>query len=446
MGIIAHLKAPDLIEGVIATGWSAALLDPQENYFEILYGSQIVINAAEQGMISADEALDRITPRLYSLAAKVLGPACHQAIGTRLTAATANALDIDLRFSPPFVEQDIQAADRAIPSMLSLGERDGFGTPSRFSSVCPGAPEDFEARQRQGWEAFNRFEAALTKKQARLIMEDVGFGAVNVCVSTSQDHCVGLADGFLRLDDRKLMHVQNFGLMLARSISRHDLALARKLFDRLSGKRAIVNLVCRLSDVSLEAVCVWESADGGALDALRAQRLDRAMNDYELAQEVLAALMAGKTYFLEQYARKNLESPEPTANARALMVIGFGAESPAYDALLSKHTAANGLIGKAGKAARFAHNRNHWARHWFKKMCGTDSAGEFWTLSALFLKIVDARFALWGESVSRIGTAMPRFASSIGSDIENRVKAWKAKREQTLFGDKAPDEVYVTIN
>lgn len=79
-------------------------------------------------------------------------------------------------------------------------------------------------------------------------------------------------------------------------------------------------------------------------------------------------------------------------------------------------------------------------------MCATDSAEGFWTLSALFLKIVDARFGLWGESVSRTGTAMPRFAPSIRNRMENRVKAWKAKRKKTLCGDKAPGEVYIVLD
>jgi hypothetical protein len=446
MDVIAHLKDAELIEGIVTTGWSAALLDPRENHFEIWYGSLIVIEAAEQGMISADEALDRITPRLYSVAAEVLGAECHAAVASRLAAAAAKALEIELPFSPPVVEQEMETAGRANPPLLSLAEPDEVLGPEAFFKRLSEAPQDFEARQRRGWEAFNRFETALTKEKARLIVEDVGFAAVDACVSASPDRGAGLAGKLLGLDDRKLMHVQNFALMLARSVSRHDLALARKLFDRLSGRRAFVNLVFGLSGVPLEAICIWESADGGALDELRAQRLDRAPNDYQLAQEVLAALMAGKPDFLDQYARRNLDSPEPAANARALMVIGFGTESPASEASLNKHANANGLIGKAAKAARFAYDRNRWARHWFEKMCATDSAEEFWALTALFLKIVDARFSLWSESVSRTGAATRRFAPSIRNRMENRVKAWKAKREKTLCGDKTPGEVYVTFD
>lgn len=446
MDIIAHLKDRDLITGVITTGWNAASLDPQENYFEIWYGSRIIINATEQGMLSADAALDRITPRLYSAAAEILGTACHQAIGVRLNSAVAKALDIDLEFSPPAVEQDMDMASCGTPPLLSLAEPGEVLGPEAFFKRLNETPEDFEARQRRGWEAFNRFEEELTKDKARLLIEDVGFEAINAWVSTSPDHCAGLARDFLRLDYHKLMHVQNFGLMLARSISRYDLALARKLFDRLSGRRSFVSLVVSLSGVSLEAICIWKSTDGVELDELRTQRLDRAANDYLLAQEVLAALMAGKSEFLEQYVLNNLDSSEPAANARALMVIGFGVEAPASDALLTKYAAVNGFIGEAAKAARLAYDRNRWARHWFEKMCATDSAEEFWTLSALFLKIVDARFCLWSNRVPQTGSAATRFGASISSKMKNRVKAWRAKRERTLCGDRTPAEVYIVLD
>ncbi len=446
MDIIVHLRDVDRIDDIVTTGWTSASLDPQKNHFEIWFGSLTVINAAERRMISAEEALDRITPRLYSVAAQVLGAQCHAAIAARLTTAARRALEFELPFSPPAVEQDIEAVERASPPFLSLAEPGEAIGPEAIFRHMSETPEDYQQRQRQGWEAFNRFDEALTKDRLRIIGEDVGFEAVEACVSASPDHCIGLAQDLLDVDNRKLVHIQNFALMLAKSISGHDTTLARKLFDRLSGRQALVSLISGLSGVPLEALCVWKSADGDALDNLRRQRLDRAANDHQLAQEVLAALMAGKSEFLEHYARKNLESPEPAANARALIVVGFGLEAPASEALLNKFKNAGGLIGGAVKSARFAYDRNRWARHWFEKMCTTDSAEEFWSLSALFLKIVDARFSLWDGDVSRTGTAIPRFGPSIRSRIKDRAKSWKARREKTLCGDKAPGEVYLMLD
>ena len=432
MDIIAHIKDADLIERIATSGWRANLLNPRENYYETWYGSLIVINAAAQGVICVDEALDRISPSLYGEAAEVLGNACHAEIASRLIAAAESALDFEFQFSPPPVEKNMDAAGGGIPPFLSLvSVKRSLET-----------PENFEARHRRRWEAFNRFETELTKERACLIMKDVDLEMVDACVSVSPDHCVGFALDLLPLNDRKLMNIHNFALMLARSISHDDLTLSRRLFDRLSGRQALVNIVFGPSKIPLEAICIWECADGGAVNVLRTYRLDRAANDHQLAQEVLSALMAGKTKFLEEYARNNLKSPVPAANARALMVIGLGAESSVSEKFLNRYMDAKGFIGRAAKSARFAYERNKWAGYWFDKMSNTDSAEEFWALSVLFLKIVDARFDLWSRSRLGTGTAMPRFAPSIRSRFENRSKAWERKRKKTLFGEKVPSEVY----
>ena len=445
MNIIAHMNDADLIERIATTKWSANLLDRCENYYEIWFGSLIVIDAAAQGSICFDGVLDRITPSLYGEAAKVLGKVCQAEIASRLISAAKRVLEIKLPFSPPVVEQNMDAARCAEPSLFSLAEPKVFVEPETLNKHMIEMPDEFEACRRLGRESFKRFETALTKEYARFIVENVGFEVIDACFSVSADDCVSFAQDLLRIDESKLAHIQSFALILATSISHHNPTLARKLFDRLSGGRNFVNLVSGLSRVPFEAICVWKSANCDAIDDLRTHRLDHAVNDHQLAQEALAALTAGQTKFLEEYARKKLESPTPAAIARALMVIGFGADSGISEERLKKYSDANGLIGRAAKSARFAYDRNCWARYWFEKMNTTDSANDFWAHSVLFLKIVDGRFDLWEEQVERTGTGtvMSKFLPSIGTTLENRVEAWKLKREKTLFGEKAPGEVYL---
>ena len=433
MNIIVHMKDVDLIEHIATTNWSANLLDQRENYYEIWFGSLIVIEAAAQRAICVDGVLDRIIPSLYGEAAKVVGKVCHAEISSRLISVAKRVLEIDLPCPPPTVEKNIESVNPGFPPLLSLVS---------VKSILE-TPENFEANQQKRWEAFNRFETALTKEGARLIVEGVDIEVVDVCVSVSQERYVGFASELLRVDERKLAYIQNFALMLARSVSHHDLTLSCRLFDHLSGRRALVNFVAGPSKVPLEAICIWKSADGGPINDLRTYRLDHAGNDHQLAQEVLSALMAGKTKFLEEYARENLKSPIPVANARALMVIGFGAESFDSEVFLNKYLYASGLIGRAAKSARFAYDRNKWAKQWFDKMSNTDCAEEFWAFSVLFLKIVDARFDLWRGNCLGKGTAMPQFAPSIRSQFEKRIRAWEAKRNKTLFGEEAPGEVYM---
>jgi hypothetical protein len=443
MHIIAQEKEAESIRSIVATGWSAATLDPRKHNFEAWYGSWVMITAAEMNMLTGEELVDRMSPRLWGAAATILGEGVYQPIATRLRTAIEKALDAALPFLPPAVEQRVDGVGLSNPPRHGLVEPDKTANLERLSGRESETPEEFQEWQRQGWASFERFEAELTKEHARLILEDVGAGAVEALVSTSPAKATELAVVFINLSDAKLYHIQNLALTLAQYLSRRDPATASSLFERLAGRRAVVNLVYGPSAVSHEAICIWDSADNPELDRLRTGRLDGASTDYQLAQEVMAALITGKASHLQRYAHRNLASAEPAVTARGLMVLGFGLESPEADGQLVHYDNARGFIGKAAAAARFAYNRNRWAEHWFRKMCTTDSSEEFWLFSALFLKIVDARFMVWNTDIARTGAPAKAFEPSIRSQAENRINAWKSKREKTLCGDKAPTDIFL---
>ncbi|WP_262422114.1 hypothetical protein [Brevundimonas denitrificans] len=134
------------------------------------------------------------------------------------------------------------------------------------------------------------------------------------------------------------------------------------------------------------------------MDAIRTQRLDAAKTDHQIAQEVIAALQSGKSAFLEAYARSKLQSPVPADNARGMMVLGFGLQTPFADEILSRTASEEGLLGKALKAAKYAYERNVWAKDWYDEMTEATSPEEFWRASVLFLKIVDSRCDMWDRS------------------------------------------------
>lgn len=406
MGVIDILKDVDLIKSMMDSGWKASALDPDEHHSEILSGSRLVICAAEHGLIRIEDAFERISPQFFDVAASILGTHVHQPIADRLRRSVAITLDVEFPFSPPIVEQSMGGAASS----------------------------------------YNRFEAALTREQARLILDGVTFAAIDAFVLASLGQASELASIFLTLSDNKLSHVRRLAFMLAKCISFHEPVLARSLFERFSGRRPFVNFIYGPSGVSHEAVCIWGSAENEDLDKLRAQRLDRTSTDFDIAQEVLAALRCGKAKFLKSYALKNLGSPEPASNGRALMVIGFGEESAASDEILARHANTKGLIGMAVKAARYAYDRDRWARHWFRKMCETEYAEEYWRFSILFLKIVDGRFFLWEREIQRVGNPANNFEPSIQRQLDSRIKAWKGKREKTFCGDKAPDKIYIDLD
>lgn len=443
--VAAHSRHVDLLAEIAQSGWNANDLDPKENYFEIWHGSEALITAASAGLLSPDELLECISPRLFSAAARALGDAVQPGIASRINISIARVLEIEFSIRPPAVEQDAEQPTPSLPPLFSLSDvQEKLGAAEFFKRMSESS-EDFAARQKEAWESFHRFEETLTRERARLIVEDVGFRAVDVLVKAAPDAAERWAQDFLRLPGPKLMRVQNFALMLAEKISGIKPALAKKLFEHLAGGRAFVALTVGRAGLPLEQVCVWKSAENDEMDALRAQRLDSAWNDHEIALEVVAALLYSKSAFLQRYAEERCRQNEPAVVARGLMICGFADECAWADDLLTRHASTEGLIGTAARAARYAYDRNVWSRHWFKLMAQTASADEFWRFSILFLKVVDPRFDLWEPDIERSGEAIGRFEPSIQNRLENRIKAWKTKRQKTLVGAKVPDEVYVTI-
>ncbi len=125
----------------------------------------------------------------------------------------------------------------------------------------------------------------------------------------------------------------------------------------MCGRDGAVNVVYGPARVPLEAFCVWGAADNAIWDALRAERLDTAASDHELSTEVLAALLCGKSSFIERYALEKLARPEPAAIARGLMVLGFGEPSEFASDTIAKYEEVEGFLGNAAEQARYAYER-----------------------------------------------------------------------------------------
>lgn len=445
MEIVANCGDRTAIQRVVEGGWSAAALDSSEHFYEVWYGSHLMVRAVELKMLDAIDLLDRISPKLYSQAAKTVGLEVQSGIAARLKRSIEVVLDTKIPFQPPAVEQEAETkGDR--PPLLSLAEpNETLGVQAFFKRLSE-EPEDYAARQKEGWKSFNQFEAEITKADARLAVENVGFEAIDAVVDANFDDAFNLARLILNQPDRMLPAVKNFGLMLAKSISAKAPEIARQLFDRLSDIRAYVGLTFGPSSLPLEAVCIWKSAGNPEMDALRTRRLDHALNDDDLSQEVLAAIREGQSNFIDAYAKASLASEQPATVARGLMVLGFGLPSEFADETLERHAATKGMIGKAATAARFAYDRDRWARHWFERMCATDSPEEFWCCSILFLKLVDGRFQRWGRDIPRSGEAIERFGSSIQDRMQKRISRWSSKREKTLLGDKTPSEIFTVTD
>nr|WP_315050474.1 hypothetical protein [uncultured Brevundimonas sp.] len=439
LALLAQLGDQTGLRALVEAGWNAGTLTGDELYFERWYGSQCLIRAAELGLIAPVEVIDRTLDEVHVHAVRRLGGPAAAAVVPRVRAAVMKLLEASPGLVSPPVEQDDTRCGEA--PLYSLGDLSTGDSRRDFVAALKETPDEFQEKQRSAWKAFGQVRAALVRSDAELAVKDVGAEVVDAFASGDPTAAVAAARAILAHPPALLPALVNFGLRLAVPLSRAHPDLAEALIERLEPVRALVQLNIDQGRLSLAACSAWMCARHPALDAMRIRRLDRAPNDHALAQEVLAALRAGLADELLAYAEACLAEAQPTRRARGLAVLGFGPEGPLADELVRIHEAEKGLTGAAARAARYAYERNVWARQWYTAMAGADEPLTFWSASVQLLKIVDARISTWAPEAPR-GALMNRFGFTLKAQLKRRIGLWRDKRETKLFGQTPPADIF----
>ena len=445
LGIIAQLDDETLLAEV-----SCGDLQVSESKdYEVFYGSAILVQAAAYGIIEYSDALDRMSPDFYGRAAAawsqrgmrdaVRGAALH------VHASICCVTNLEVGITAPDIEMRIGYEERS-GSLLSISDRptDLADQWDRFAE----SNEEFIERQNRNQETYRAFRDRLTAQKAHIILDHLGRdGLGNFCsiVESNEDLANQWYDMFIGLDKGRLPVVHNLVLLLAHALGKRCPEKAAKLFRIVQDGHPLIRLTFGRAAVSMDAMAVWGGSDTEILNDLRFERLDRAANDYELSKEILVAHLKDKQNLLRQYIDAKLEKKEPAEIARAIMVAGFSDNSEFNDDVLDRYQDADGFIGDAHKAARYAYDRNTWARYWFAQMCDANEADEFWRFSILFAKIVDGRYEFWRSEYEDRNEPMRLFWPSIRSRLRERFKKWENLRNKKLFGGDTPSRVFLFL-
>ncbi len=442
LGVIAKSGDEDLLCFVVDSEWRAN--DSNEIGFEDGYGSAALLEAAKKGLIPHDKALDRISARLLGRAATMLDKKAVCAIALRIDASINHAVGLDGDLVAPDIELQIHPSVPYEPRKFSVGE-----LPSEAKDIKEAmkwlseSNEAFERRQKSNYDAFLEFKTKLTQAKASIILDHIGFEEFSAVVATSEE----LADRwyrlFMNIEETKLAFIHNFIMLLAHSLGEKFPDKAKDLFCRVKDSNPLVRFTFGSVRVKLDPMVIWSGVCSPVLDDMRFARLDRMATDHDLSMEVLAALLNGQQELLTSYIEAKLRSEEPAEISRGIMVAGFSDLSKFNDNILKKYEGCSGLIGSAQKAAKYAYERNIWARHWYKKICQTDENTDFWRYAILFCKIVDGRFDVWHLNYLRKGNPIQSFGPLILNEIKDRYGRWEHHRKKKLFGSDAPASIFL---
>jgi hypothetical protein len=444
LGVIAQSGDNELLSQVAESDWKASDIQT-EDAFEFWFGSVALLEAAARGLIAHHEVLDRISVHLYGRAAAILDVDAVRDIAQRIDVSIKKAAGLGGNLIAPDIELQVHPSTPFEPCRFKVSER-----PSKTHDMVEAiqrlseSNEDFDQRQRRNYDAFLEFKATITQAKARIVLDCLSLEEFLSVVSAFEELADRWHELFMSIAEPKLPAVHNLVLLLAHALGKKNPAKAEDLFHRINDSNPLVRFTFGEAGVQLDMMATWAGVRNPVLNNLRFERLDRARTDHNLSVEVLAALLSGQVELLTTYIETKLHKEEPAEVSRGIMVAGFSDQSEFNDEILKRYEGTAGLIGSAQEAAKYAYERNIWARHWFEKMCQADQDADFWRYAVLFSKIVDGRFAVWNSDYTQEGISSQLFGLSVKRDRKNRFARWESHRNKKLFGSEAPASIFLT--
>ena len=439
------LRDEKLMRLVVDSGWCAERGE-ERNSYENAYGSAILAEGVVRDWISVDQALNRMSSRHYGWASRWLGSTAAQEVARRIDFSISAALGVHVEHTLPDVEYRCRHETRPNSFPYRVAEREEQS--DVVAEPCmrrPRSDEEFEEQERRRHEAFETFRKRVDQANAGILLDDIAKEEFEAIVDADPDAADRWYHLFLGLSERGRQPVHNLVLMLAYALRercpKRTVALLRAVYGRVGPIRFTVGR----ARVPLAAAIAWSAAGSDAGREWCHERLNLARNDHELSVEVLAALSSREAAALSEFIRQRLDRGEPEGIARALLVAGFSNQDDRNKDVLYCYRDAKGFIGEAYTAAKYALDRDGWARYWFEEMCKADRPTEFWRYSILFTKIVDGRFATWHSEYTRQEEPMRLFWPSIDGEVDRRIEKWRKHREKTLFGGKRPADVFLPV-
>jgi hypothetical protein len=165
LGLVCRLKDRTLLNTVVASGWTTAKLDNASDRFEIWYGSEALILAAEQGLLSVEACLKRISLSSYLSLIQKLGQGSVLAVAGRVDSAIIKAAGHHVSANLPDIEERV--GRRQQPCVLHVKDKpnEQENSADAFKRLAETGDAWYERHQRNR-EAVQNFERELTQAGA----------------------------------------------------------------------------------------------------------------------------------------------------------------------------------------------------------------------------------------------------------------------------------------
>ena len=443
LGIVAQVGEMRAVARLADSDWQAK---GKTRVDETRYGSFIFIEAVVLRLIDFREALGRISPTFYAAAAKRWSEnGLREAVrcaGSCMDAVVRAIVELSADLDPPHIELHVGYGDDEVP-VVNVEHRDmDPDDPVAGLRLASETDEQRLFRHKKNWVAFCALKDQLRDRGCEIILDHSSLDGIRTLVESDTTFAHKWFESLNAVNNDKLGGAHNMVLQVASSLSHRHPPQAAILFRKVWSSKPLVRISYGSAQLSLDSMALWAGSDAEQLNRLRVLRLEQATSDKDLSEQVLAAHLNGKQEFLERFICTKIDSDEPAAIARAVMVAGLSDCSSFNRRLLKQFENSHGYIGNAYKTAWYSYERNEWARHWYSEMCRAETEQEFWRFSVLFLKVVDGRYDNWHSEYEVIDQPSDLFLRNLSSRIRRRVNKWNNLRKNKLFGDDFPKGIF----
>jgi hypothetical protein len=417
-----------------------------DTFIERWYRSRLLVLAAERGETDLSTLADQLETDAFGLAAKRLGSTQLSPLMERFETALFSVLrQEDLPLSPP-TRIHLKGADDHNRFSIDRDEADRT-SPESFLFGATKTLEEERNDQKTAWQRFDTHREEMRRRGAELLLEGVKLDFLSSACEADTNRVVAWANALRSAPNKEKPRLKNIALSVASSLPASQGEVSTELFAHFETARPHIRWTLTEAELPFETVALWRAAERAAAPMWKRAILE-VENDHALATHALCAQLYGRDEALVAIAKELLSAPEPLAVCRGLTLLGFTsalAEIEEFEAAIDNP----GIIGEAAESAKSSHQKDRWARHWYRRAVLATTSLEFWRCSQLFVSCVDPRFVLWQvepDLVPESGSVAERFLPLLQDDIRNAIRGHRSKREKTLCGLKAPGPLFATYS
>ncbi|MGF6398341.1 hypothetical protein ABH905_002007 [Pseudomonas frederiksbergensis] len=300
--------------------------------------------------------------------------------------------------------------------------------------------DEYTNRQKALREESDAYLRRLEIERAQALAREPDLVALKRLASLAPENTAAWVGRILaETDQKRLSTIRNFALGLSEALADTNPDSAAALLIHVKDAQSPVTIVVGDARIPQQITALFAGRDAEALSALKERAFDSAATDADLEALVFAAEAAGHARWLFNWIQREVESGIPGRVARALMVEGLRNDETGSSPLLARNWGP-GFLGQVAEHARFAYNRNTWAKTWSIQAVSSSAPLDFWRWGELTTDIADIRAFHWFDP--NLNTPMiQRFGSELFKRIRKSAEERTKKRKDTLFGLKKPNSL-----